>query len=76
LSGFEIVRKVVFPVFWAEEGAVIDDKNVDLYKSMVSTPLFIVDIFVYTVGFAFSSIGIIVSIIFKVKLRNDRRKMK
>lgn len=65
---------MIFPVFWAEETATLDDANADLFKSMVTTPLLLVDIFVYVVGFAFSAVGIIVAIIFKVKLiraKND-----
>lgn len=29
----------LFPVFWGDEGADIDDENADLFKDMVATPL-------------------------------------
>ncbi len=65
------VPNVVFPVFWADETATISDDNADLYKGLVKTPLLLVDIFVYGVSFGFSTLGIIVAVIFKIKLQSD-----
>ena len=62
LSTLERVPKLIFPVFWADETATLDDENADLYKNMVTTPLLLVDVFVYTISFGFGSLGIIFSI--------------
>ncbi len=74
MKGFKDLQTVIFPVFWADEGAVIDDENADMYKGMVTTPLLVVDIFIYFIGIACSILGIIVALIFKVKLLLEKRR--
>jgi len=42
-----ITRYPAFPVLWLDEGADIDQENIDKIKSMVTTPLLILDVVKY-----------------------------
>ena len=68
---FANVRNVTFPMFWADETATLDDENADLIKSLMVTPLLLVDIFVYAIGFGICGLGILVGFYLKFKNRGQ-----
>ena len=61
------VPNVTFPMFWADETATLDDENADLIKNLMVTPLLLVDIFVYAVGFGLAGLGILAGIFLKIR---------
>ena len=62
------VTNVTFPMFWTDETATLDDENADLIKSLMVTPLLLLDIFVYAVGFGLCGLGIFLGIFIKIRL--------
>ena len=65
---FYNITSVTFPMFWADETAILDDENADLIKSLMVTPLLLLDIFVYAVGFGLCGLGIFLGIFIKIRL--------
>ena len=65
---FYNITSVTFPMFWTDETATLDDENADLIKSLMVTPLLLLDIFVYAVGFGLCGLGIFLGIFIKIRL--------
>ena len=59
LTGFADLPEVLFPLFWIDETATIDDENADFLRSKMTIPLLLADIFLYGVGFGVSSLCIV-----------------
>ena len=68
LTGFAGLSEVVFPILWVDETVTINDENADYLKFRMSIPLLVSDILIYGVGFALSGIGILIGLIFKLRL--------
>ena len=68
------VGKVMFPVMWVDETVTIDDKNADLYKSMATIPLLLLNIFALGFGLGLGCLVIIVSMGLLIYHRNKKHK--
>ena len=68
------MTEVVFPMFWVDETVTINDENADYLKSRMSIPLLVSDILIYGVGFALSGIGILIGLIFKLRLLMKKKQ--
>ena len=60
LTGFANLPEVLFPLFWIDETATIDDENADFLRSKMTIPLLLADIFLYGIGFGVSSLCIVI----------------
>ena len=74
LTGFAGLSEVVFPILWVDETVTINDENADYLKFRMSIPLLVSDIFIYGVGFALSGIGILIGLIFKLRLLMKKKQ--
>ena len=74
LTGFAGLREVVFPILWVDETVTINDENADYLKFRMSIPLLVSDILIYGVGFALSGIGILIGLIFKLRLLMKKKQ--
>ena len=74
MTGFAGLNEVVFPMFWVDETVTINDENADYLKSRMSIPLLVSDILIYGVGFALSGIGILIGLIFKLRLSMKKKQ--
>merc|ERR1711970_519092 len=66
LVSFQNLRKMIHPIFWADECAEMDDASVNTLKGMIKTPYTIV----YGVGGGLLALGVIlfaVGMYFRVK---------
>ena len=67
------IRKVYFPLMWADETATIDDASADLYKSKATIPLLLLDVFSFgSIGLGL--LGTVLSLIFFTWNHYIRRK--
>merc|ERR550519_396753 len=48
IDALKNVTDVVFPVLWIDEGADIDEENIEMFKSKLVTPILIVDVAKWT----------------------------
>ena len=74
MTGFAGLREVVFPILWVDETVTINDENADYLKFRMSIPLLVSDILIYGVGFALSGIGILIGLIFKLRLLMKKKQ--
>ena len=74
ISVMKNIRKVYFPLMWADETATIDDASADLFKSKATIPLLLLDIFSLGFGLGLGSFGLLVSLIFFTWNYYTRRK--
>ena len=74
MTGFAGLTEVVFPMFWVDETVTINDENADYLKSRMSIPLLVSDILIYGIGFALSGIGILIGLIFKLRLLMKKKQ--
>ena len=74
LTGFAGLSEVVFPILWVDETVTINDENADYLKFRMSIPLLVSDILIYGVGFALSGIGILIGLIFKLRLLMKKKQ--
>ena len=74
LTGFAGLSEVVFPILWVDETVTINDENADYLKFRMSIPLLVSDILIYGVGFALSGIGILIGLIFKLRLSMKKKQ--
>ena len=68
ISTLANITSVTFPLLWTDETATIDDENAELIKSLMVTPLWLLDIFVYAVGFGLCGLGILWGLLIKIRL--------
>ena len=74
ISVMRNIRKVYFPLMWVDETATIDDPSADIFKSMATIPLLLLDIFSLGFGLGLGSFGLLVSVIFFTWNYYTRRK--
>ena len=74
MTGFAGLSEVVFPILWVDETVTINDENADYLKFRMSIPLLVSDSLIYGVGFALSGIGILIGLIFKLRLLMKKKQ--